>query len=143
MFGGEITFHKPQSKEPIAVIPSPFETRDNVSDVTFLVDGKELHFCKSILAASSPVFEKMFSSDFKEKESSAIPLPDKTFEEMDIFLQQLHPVHSWKPLNGQYEDVPLVEFMYLPGESYRRRLRSLLLYFGISIFRTLINSLVC
>ena len=100
MFGGEITFHKPQSKEPIAVIPSPFETRDNVSDVTFLVDGKELHFCKSILAASSPVFEKMFSSDFKEKESSVIPLPDKTYEEMDVFLQQFHPAYFWKPING-------------------------------------------
>ena len=46
-----------------------------------------------------------------------------------------------------FEEVPLVEFMYLaftrmPGESYRRWLRSLLLYFCY-IFRTLINSLVC
>ena len=45
------------------------------------------------------------------------------------------------------EDVPLVEFMYLvftrmPGESYRRRLRSLLLYLSY-VFRALINSLVC
>ena len=42
--------------------------------------------------------------------------------------------------------VPLVEFMYLvftrmPGESYRWRLRSLLLYLCY-VFRTLINSLV-
>ena len=46
-----------------------------------------------------------------------------------------------------FEDVPLVEFMYLvftrmPGESYRRRLRSLLLCL-CDVFRTLINSLVC
>ena len=45
------------------------------------------------------------------------------------------------------EDVPLVEFMYLvfarvPGESYRRQLRSLLLYL-CDVFRALINSLVC
>ena len=45
-----------------------------------------------------------------------------------------------------YEDVPLVEFMYLvftrmPGESYRRRLGSLLLYL-CCVFRALINSLV-
>ena len=43
--------------------------------------------------------------------------------------------------------VPLVEFMYLvftrmPGESYLRRLRSLLLYLCY-VFRALINSLVC
>ena len=46
-----------------------------------------------------------------------------------------------------HQDVPLVEFMYLvftcmPGESYRRRLRSLLLYLCY-VFRALINSLVC
>ena len=45
------------------------------------------------------------------------------------------------------KDVPLVEFMYLvftrmPGESYRRRLRSLLLYLCY-VFRALINSIVC
>ena len=45
------------------------------------------------------------------------------------------------------EDVPLVEFMYLvftrmPGESYRRRLRSLLLCLCY-VFWALVNSLVC
>ena len=39
------------------------------------------------------------------------------------------------------EDVPVAEFMYLafrrmPGESYRRRLRSLLLYFALRISST-------
>ena len=46
-----------------------------------------------------------------------------------------------------FEDVPLLEFMYLAfirmqGESYRRRLRSLLLYLWY-VFRALINHLVC
>ena len=45
------------------------------------------------------------------------------------------------------EDAPLVKYMYLvftrlPGESYRRRLRSLLLYLCY-VFRALINFLVC
>ena len=44
------------------------------------------------------------------------------------------------------ENIPLVEFMYLvftcmPGESDRRRLRSLL--YLCYVFRALINSLVC
>ena len=48
--------------------------------------------------------------------------------------------------NGD-EDVPLVEFTYLvftrvPGESYRKRLGSLLLCL-CDVFRALINSLVC
>ena len=46
------------------------------------------------------------------------------------------------------EDVPVVEVMYfvsvtrMPGESYRRRLTSLLLCL-CDVFRELINSLVC
>ena len=47
---------------------------------------------------------------------------------------------------GSLEDVPLVEFIYLvftcmPGESYWRRLRSLLCLGDV--FQVLINSLVC
>ena len=50
-------------------------------------------------------------------------------------------------VGGVLEDVHLVEIMYLvftrmPGESYRRRLRSLLLYLCY-VFRALISSLVC
>ena len=49
--------------------------------------------------------------------------------------------------NTGLEDVALVEFTDLaltrmPGERYRRRLRSLLLYL-CNVFRALINSLVC
>ena len=46
-----------------------------------------------------------------------------------------------------FQDIPLVEFMYLiftrmPSESYRRQLKSLLLCL-CDVFRVLINSLVC
>ena len=52
--------------------------------------------------------------------------------------------HTKKLIN---EDVPLVEFMYLafacmPGESYSRQLRSLLLYLCY-VFWALMNSLGC
>ena len=53
----------------------------------------------------------------------------------------LHKLHQY------FEDVLLVEFMYLvfkrmSDESYSRRPRSLLLYLCY-VFRALINSLVC
>ena len=58
------------------------------------------------------------------------------------FLGYLHAYQMRVTVN-----VPLVELMYLvftrmPGESYRRRLRSFLLYLCY-VFRALINSLVC
>ena len=54
---------------------------------------------------------------------------------------------TFTQLLNSAEDVPLVKFMYrvftrMPGESYRRRFRSLLLYLCY-VFRALINSLVC
>ena len=58
-------------------------------------------------------------------------------------------MYIWRSLCtfSLFEDVPLVEFMYLvftrmPGESYRRRLRSLLLHLCY-VIRALINSIVC
>ena len=53
-----------------------------------------------------------------------------------VFLSFYSILYMLKPLNSvipQLENAPLTEFMYLvftrmPGESYRRQLRSLLLY---------------
>ena len=54
---------------------------------------------------------------------------------------------TWRDTNLHFEDVPLVEFMYLvftcmPGESYCTGLKSLLLYLCY-IFQVLTPSLVC
>ena len=59
---------------------------------------------------------------------------------------KLHQRYILKTICHISEDVPLVEFMYfvftrMPGESYRRRLRSLL--YLCDVFRALINSLSC
>ena len=64
-----------------------------------------------------------------------------------VFIREDEPLVEFMYLVFTREDVPLVEFMYLvftrmPGESYRRRLRSLLLCLCY-VFRALINSLVC
>jgi len=51
-------------------------------------------------------------------------------------------------VESTHKDVPLVEFMYLvftcmPGESYCRRVGSLLLLCLCYVFKALLNSLVC
>ena len=60
-------------------------------DVTFVIDEQRLYASKSVLAISSPVFESMFGSDFKEKVLTEVPLPGKKFAE---FLQFLHCLYS-------------------------------------------------
>ena len=63
----------------------PFRTSDDVIDVNFVVEEESIYFCKAFLQVSSPVFIRMFTSDFKEKGCKTIPLPEKSYEEMVIF----------------------------------------------------------
>ena len=81
------------------------------------------------------VFErvKQCSKDVKPTEQQSPKSPTVTF--------------TWHACK-LFEDVALVEFMYLvftrmPGECYRRRLRSFLLLCLCDVFRALIISLAC
>ena len=60
---------------------------------------------------------------------------------------QMKGIYIYMPQGASFlfEDVPLVEYLLftrMPGESYRRRLGSLLMCL-CDVFRALINSLVC
>lgn len=58
-----------------------------MSDLVLLVEERKLHVHKAILAISSPVFETMMSSNFKEKNAKEIPLPGKKVEEIEELLR--------------------------------------------------------
>ena len=61
---------------------------DETSDVVLEVEGRELHVNRAVLAHYSPVFGKMFFSDFKEKEQSKVPLPGKSYDRDGELLQR-------------------------------------------------------
>jgi hypothetical protein len=89
-------------------------------DVILLVDNRKMYCNKAILSIWSPVFETMFKSNFKEKESSEINLPgrnliffcfhldavsvqyksftDKGFDDIYEMLQVIYPPN--KPINA-------------------------------------------
>lgn len=58
--------HPTEMKPPTLFLPH---------DVILEVEGMQLHVCKQMLADNSPVFERMFKSEFKEKDLKKIPLP--------------------------------------------------------------------
>ena len=70
---------------------------DETSDVVLEVEGRELHANRAVLAHYSPVFGKMFFSDFKEKEQSKVPLPGKSYDEMANFFNVLYPQTPTSP----------------------------------------------
>ena len=63
----------------------------NFSDTVLVAEDKRFHVHKSILAISSPVFNTMFQSGFKEATSTEIPLPGKKAEKIYELLCMIYP----------------------------------------------------
>ncbi len=70
------------------------------SDIVFMVEDKKVYASKMILSMWSPVFEAMFSDNFKEKNAKEINLPGKIFEDVVEMMDVLHPPN--KEIEGVY-----------------------------------------
>lgn len=89
------------------------------SDVVLLVEGQQFHVHRVILAMCSPVFSRMFSSDFKEKDADGIPLPEKKAAEIREMLMVIYPrfckavndanLHFLLPLAREYQMTVLTQ----------------------------------
>ena len=67
-----------------------------LSDVVLIVEEERLHVHRALLAIASPVFEKMFTSEFQEKDKNEIPLPGKSSTEVKELLSLIYPLTSEK-----------------------------------------------
>ena len=74
--------------------PPHFSRSWKFSDAVLVVEGQKLHVHRSTMAIWSPVFDTMFTSDFKEKNSAEIPLPGKKANEIKLLLQIMYDT-SW------------------------------------------------
>ena len=61
------------------------------SDLVLKVEHTVFHVHRAVLMVSSPVFETMLSSDFKEKSAKVIQLPGKNPAEIEQLLQCIYP----------------------------------------------------
>ncbi|XP_025111501.1 BTB and MATH domain-containing protein 38-like [Pomacea canaliculata] len=68
-----------------------FQEPSQHSDVTLVVENQKLYVHKALLILHSPVFEKMLTGDFKEKELKEIPLPGKRYSVMVELMKQIYP----------------------------------------------------
>jgi len=71
--------------------PLDFSEPWKLSDVVLVVEEQRFHVHRSTLAFWSPVFERMFTADFKEKNSEEIPLLEKKASEVKELLQIMYP----------------------------------------------------
>lgn len=62
-----------------------------MSDVVLVVEDEKFHVHRNVLALWSPVFEKMFTSNFREKSKGEIRLPGKQAESVKALLLMIYP----------------------------------------------------
>ena len=62
-----------------------------LSDLVLVVEEERFHVHRAMLAFWSPVFEKMFTSEFQEKGKTEVPLPGKKAFEIKELLLQIYP----------------------------------------------------
>ena len=87
-----------------SAVPPDFSEPWKCSDVVLVVEDHRFHVHRFTLAMWSPVFEKMFTSGFKEKNSCEIPLPDKKASEIRELLLIIYPTKSgisWKTVTNE------------------------------------------
>ena len=80
------------------VEPRDFSQSWKFSDVVLVVEEERFHVHRSVLAVASPVFEKMFTSEFQEKDNKEIPLPGKSSTEVKELLSMIYPLASEKQI---------------------------------------------
>ena len=73
-----------------SAFPTDFLEPWKLSDLVLVVEDQKFHVHRGILAFWSPVFEKMFTSEFKEKNKDEIPLPGKKASEIQTLLLMMY-----------------------------------------------------
>ena len=74
-----------------ASYPPHFAEPWKFSDVVLVVEDQRFHVHRGTLAFWSPVFEKMLSAEFKEKNNDEILLPGKKASQFEELLQIMYP----------------------------------------------------
>ncbi|XP_060573791.1 uncharacterized protein LOC132731601 [Ruditapes philippinarum] len=112
-----------------------FTKKSWTEDLTLVVEGKKMYVSKAVLALASPVFTRMFESDFAEKHKEEIELKDKKYGDVVEFLQSIYP-STRKPvaIENVFQILPLADEYQV--ESLRKDceqclLQELTLKFGV------------
>ena len=90
-----ITFNSPLSVQlhtrAATRYPPHFSEPWKLSDVVLVVEDQRFYVHRGVLAFWSPVFERMLTAEFKEKDSGEISLPEKKASEFEEMLQMMYP----------------------------------------------------
>ena len=89
------------AKADAPAYPTDFLEPWKLSDVVLVVEDQKFHVHRSFLAVWSPVFEKMFTSEFKEKNNDELPLPGKKASKIKQLLYMVYPSSEEKQVTKE------------------------------------------
>ena len=72
-----------------------------LSDIVLVVEEERFHVHRAVLALWSPVFEKMFTSEFQEKSKNEVPLPDKKASEIEEMLLLIYSSSTGREITAE------------------------------------------
>lgn len=78
-----------------------FSSPWDLSDVVLVVEERKFHVHKNALSIWSPVFEKMFTLPFAERNAGEIVLPGKRREELEILLRLIYSDGKLQQVDGK------------------------------------------
>ncbi|XP_060558174.1 BTB and MATH domain-containing protein 36-like [Ruditapes philippinarum] len=97
-------------KDESRLLENDFTIKTWKEDFCFIVEGKRFYAAKNILAFTSPVFERMFQADFKEKDQNEMELPGKLSADMEEFLKCIYPtVRKDVTIDNAFQIIGLAE----------------------------------
>lgn len=81
---------EPQAPTHKVYLGEEYVNSAQMSDVTFMVDGKEFHAHRIALCASSDAFQAMFSSGYREKDASNIEIPNISWTVFEAMMKCIY-----------------------------------------------------
>ncbi|VVB14309.1 unnamed protein product [Arabis nemorensis] len=80
----------PSSPTQRVFLGQEFVNNRTLSDVTFLIDGKQFYAHKICLVASSDIFRAMFDGLYKERNAQNVEIPNITWEVFELMMRFIY-----------------------------------------------------
>ncbi|KAJ4877746.1 hypothetical protein Rs2_42764 [Raphanus sativus] len=80
----------PSSPTQRVFLGEEFVNNPTLSDVTFLIDGKEFYAHKICLVASSDIFRAMFDGLYKERNAQNVEIPNISWEVFELMMRFIY-----------------------------------------------------
>ncbi|CAI2353024.1 unnamed protein product [Caenorhabditis sp. 36 PRJEB53466] len=116
-FKGTITVKLGNPSYESSVSPQTIFAPSEFSDVALVVEGKKIHVNKGLLSVHSNYFRALFSSDFKEKSATEIPIEDVDYEDFATLLSLVYPSPVFPNANVVGSILVLADRFILPSVS--------------------------